>query len=171
MGRYPHLGAWEPESDDDRAAIAWALERCGLAGFEDRPMRSLSGGERQRARVARALAQRPTAFALDEPTASLDVHHEMTLFGLFRDLADEGSTVLLTTHNLNLAARFADRILLLDAGRVIAHGPPADVITEPTVAATWRWPARVVAHPGPGRDTGAPQVVPLAPPIHSRTDA
>jgi iron complex transport system ATP-binding protein len=125
-------------------------------------MSTLSGGERQRARLARALAQEPAALALDEPTAALDVSHEMAIFELLRELARAGTTILVVTHNLNLAARYADRLVLLHGGRVAAQGTPAEVLTRETVERVYGWPVRIVPHPGPGPDAGAPQVVPLA---------
>jgi iron complex transport system ATP-binding protein len=161
MGRYPHLGAWQPEGAADYAAINRALARCDLDALADRSFGRVSGGERQRARVARALAQEPDAFALDEPTASLDVDHEMALFVLLRTLADEGRTVVLSTHNVNLAARFADQLVLLENAQLVACGSPHDVLTPAVVERVYRWPTRVMAHPGPGRDAGAPQLSPL----------
>src|SRR5690606_13284522 len=122
----------------------------------------LSGGERQRARLARALAQEPRVLALDEPTAALDVRHEMAIFELLRDLRSGGVTVLLVTHNLNLAARYADRLVVLDGGRVAAEGSAAEVLCGPLLERVYRWPLRITAHPGPGPDAGAPQVTPLA---------
>jgi iron complex transport system permease protein len=162
MGRYPHLGSWQRESEADRRAIQEALRRCDVAGFEDRLISTLSGGERQRVRVARALAQEPGALALDEPTVALDVRHEMAIFELLRDLGRRGVTVLLVTHNLNLAARYADRLVLMDGGRIVAAGSPAEVLTRERVEAVYGWPVRIEPHPGPGPDAGAPQVVPLA---------
>lgn len=162
MGRYPHLGAWRREGREDRAAIAEAMDRCDISPLATRPFATLSGGERQRARIARALAQRPSALVLDEPTASLDVRHEMGIFNLLRELTQDGVTVALVTHNLNLAARYAQRILLLDAGRVAGEGPPATVLSRGTLERVYRWPVTVTAHPGPGPDAGAPQIVPLA---------
>lgn len=155
MGRYPHLGPWRREGPEDRAAIARALERTDVAELADRSMHALSGGERQRARLARALAQEPMAFALDEPTAALDVRHEMAIFELLRELAAGGTTVLLVTHNLNLAARYADRLVLMDRGRVVAAGPPDDVLRRDVVEQVYGWPVEIVRH------QGAPQVVPL----------
>lgn len=161
MGRYPHLGPWRGEGSGDRAAVGAAMARCDVAGFAARPVNTLSGGERQRARLARALAQEPETLVLDEPTASLDVAHEMGIFELLRALADSGTTVLMVTHNLNLAARYADQLLLLDGGRAIAEGTPGDVFSSDTLETVYRWPIAVVRHPGPGFDAGAPQVVPL----------
>jgi iron complex transport system ATP-binding protein len=162
MGRYPHLGPWRREGAADRRAVEEAMRRCDVAGLAERPLANLSGGERQRARVARALAQEPRALALDEPTAALDVSHEMAIWELLRDLGRAGTTVLIVTHNLNLAARYADRLVLLHEGRVAAAGKPAQVLTRETVERVYGWPVRVVPHPGPGPDAGAPQVVALA---------
>lgn len=162
MGRYPHLGAWRREGDADRRAVEEAMRRCDVWDLGARPVPTLSGGERQRARVARALAQEAPTLALDEPTAALDVAHEMAIFELLRDLGHAGKTVLLVTHNLNLAARYADRLVLLHRGRVAAEGTPAQVLTRDIVERVYGWPVEIVPHPGPGPDAGAPQVVPLA---------
>jgi len=157
MGRYPHLGALRAEGLPDKQAIARALERCDVAGLEERPVTSLSGGELQRVRIARALAQEPRVLALDEPTASLDVSHEMTIVSSLRAWARSGMTVLLITHQLDLAARFADRIVLLDRGRVAAEGTPAEVFREDVMARVYGWPIRVDRDPV----TQAPRAVPL----------
>jgi iron complex transport system ATP-binding protein len=162
MGRYPHLGRWRRPGPADRAAMANALERCRVADLVARPFATLSGGERQRARLARALAQEPEALALDEPTASLDVAHEMEIWEILREEAVRGFAVLLTTHHLNLAARYADRLVLIDGGRVAASGTPADVLRENTVSHVYGWPVRVEVLAEPDRP-GAPQVVPLRP--------
>lgn len=162
MGRYPHLGPWRREGERDRRAIERAMQRCDVLAFAHRPVSTLSGGERQRVRVARALAQEPAALALDEPTAALDVSHEMAIFELLRELGRGGTTVLLVTHNLNLAARYADRLVLLDRGRVAATGTPAEVLTREAIERVYGWPVRIGRHEGPGPDEGAPQVVPLA---------
>ena len=162
MGRYPHLGRWQTERQADRDAVACAMRRCELTALVDRPMSTLSGGERQRARLARALAQEPSCFALDEPTVALDVRHEMAIFELLRGLAAGGATVLLVTHNLNLAARYAHRLVLLHRGAVAAAGPPPTVLDPPLLDAVYGWPVRVARLPGPGADQGAPQVIPLS---------
>jgi iron complex transport system ATP-binding protein len=157
MGRYPHLGAWRREGEADRAAIAGALRRCQVQELADRSVLALSGGERQRARLARALAQEPRVLVLDEPTAALDIAHEMALFELLSGLARDGVTVLVVTHNINVAGRYARRLVLLDAGAVAASGAPADVLTRDMVEAVYRWPVAI------RQEDGAPQVVPLRP--------
>jgi len=163
MGRYPHMGPWRTEGSADRHAIDQALRRCEIVELAERPLNTLSGGERQRARVARALAQEPDTLVLDEPTAALDIHHEMAMFELLAQLAQrDGKTVVIATHNLNLAARYATRVLLLDHGRPAAVGTPVEVIGADTIGRVYRWPVAITQHPGPGPDTGAPQVVPLA---------
>jgi iron complex transport system ATP-binding protein len=160
MGRYPHLGPWQREREQDRTAIEQAMQRCAVADLAARSMLQLSGGERQRVRVARALAQEPRTLVLDEPTAALDIAHEMALFELLAELCvQEGVTVVAATHNLNLAARFANRIVLLAEGSLAAQGAPADVLTAPALEAVYHWPVRVLAHAGPGPDQGVPQVV------------
>lgn len=163
MGRYPHLGRWRRPGPRDRAAVRSALERCRVEDLAERSFATLSGGERQRARLARALAQAPEALALDEPTASLDVAHEMEIWEILREEAGGGRAVLLTTHHLNLAARYADRLVLLHRGRVRAAGPPRDVLTAEAVSAVYGWPVRVERLAEAGADDGAPQIVPLRP--------
>ena len=163
MGRYPHLGALRPEGDVDRKAIERALQRCDVAAFARRSVATLSGGERQRARIARALAQQPRTLVLDEPTVALDVGHEMAVFELLRSLTrDEGCTVVVATHQLNLAARYADTLLLLNHGRAAAVGTPSVVMRRTVLEAVYGWPVIVHEHNGPGFDSGAPQVAPLS---------
>jgi len=174
MGRYPHLGPWQRARAADQAAIDAALARCGLTTFADRAVSTLSGGERQRARLARALAQvasaspdgapiADAALALDEPTAALDLAHEMAFFGLMRALADGGTTVLLVTHHLDLAARYADHLVLLHHGRVVAAGDAHAVLAGDAVSRVYGWPVAVVPYAGRGRARGVPQIVPLDP--------
>jgi iron complex transport system ATP-binding protein len=157
MGRYPHVGALSAESEADRAAVAQALIACDVTDLAARDVTTLSGGEFQRARIARALAQRPMALMLDEPTASLDIRHRMAILELLRLSADEGMTVLLVTHSLDLAAQFSDRMLLLSKGRVAAEGTPANVLREEILTRVYGWPISVARDP----DTGAPRVAPL----------
>lgn len=161
MGRYPHVGPWRAFGPEDRAAVRRALEACRVRDLGERPFATLSGGERQRARLARALAQEPVALALDEPTSALDVAYEMEIWELLREQAGHGRAVLLTTHHLNLAARYADRLVLLHDGRVAASGVAGEVLRSPILEAVYGWPVEVVEHAAPGPDRGAPQVVPL----------
>jgi iron complex transport system ATP-binding protein len=157
LGRYPRLGPLSPVSRADRAAVETALERCDVHDLADRRVDTLSGGEWQRVRIARALAQEPRVLVLDEPGTALDVRHEMEVMELARELVGEGIACLLISHHLNLAARYADRMTLLDQGRVVAAGPPGAVLTEPIVTRVFRWPLAVTDW------LGAPQLVPLRP--------
>lgn len=163
MGRYPHLGNWRGEGRVDREAVEHAMRTCNVVDLAGRSVDTLSGGERQRARLARALAQVPDTLVLDEPTASLDISHEMGIFELLRARADAGVTVVIVTHNLNLAARYADRLLLLDHGHAAAEGDPADVFDRATLERVYQWPLVVASHAGHGPDARAPQIVPLRP--------
>jgi iron complex transport system ATP-binding protein len=158
LGRYAHLGAWAAPGAADRGAVRTALERCDATALAERSIDALSGGEWQRVRIARALAQEPSALILDEPTASLDVRHEMELLELIRRLVDQGLAGLVITHELNLAARYADRMILLSEGRVVAEGTPLSVLTEHTLGRVFEWPVAVTAW-----SDGSPQVVPLRP--------
>ena len=123
---------------------------------------TLSGGQQQRLCLARATALHPEVLLLDEPCSALDPVSSARVEELIVELARK-YTVLVVTHNLNLAARYADRLLLLHRGRTAAAGTPAQVLTKETVERVYGWPVAVAPHPGPGRDTGAPQVIPLAP--------
>jgi iron complex transport system ATP-binding protein len=156
LGRYARLGPVSAPGVADRAAVQRALERCDIVSLAQRPIDSLSGGEWKRVRIARALAQEPRALVLDEPTASLDVRHEMELFELIRQLVDGGLAGLVITHHLNLAARFAHRIVLLDRGAVVAMGTPAEVLRRETLSRVFEWPVAVTSW-----SDGSPQVVPL----------
>jgi len=156
LGRYAHLGPLAAPGAADRAAVRSALERCDITSLAERSIDSLSGGEWKRVRIARALAQQPRALVLDEPTASLDVRHEMELFELVRQLVDDGLAGLVITHHLNLAARFAHRIVLLDRGAVVAVGTPGEVLNRETLSRVFEWPVAVTTW-----CDGSPQVVPL----------
>lgn len=144
LGRYAHLSLWGRERPEDHAAVDRALAACDATDLADRWVWSLSGGEYQRVRVARALAQEPRLLVLDEPGMSLDLKHEMGLFELVRGLVDTHNLgVLMITHDLNLAARFADSLLLLRDGRPVASGAPADVLTQETVETVFSWPVEM----------------------------
>jgi iron complex transport system ATP-binding protein len=155
FGRYPWLGSLRPPGARDREAVAAAMARCDVAGLRTRRIDTLSGGEWQRVRVARALAQEARLLVLDEPTAALDLGHEMELFELVRRLVDDGLGVVVVTHHLNLAARFADDLLLLAEGRPVASGPPGAVLDAARLTSVFGWPIQVTRGPD-----GAPQIVP-----------
>ncbi len=158
LGRYAFLAPLAPLAEADRRIVADAMATADVAGLAARHTDQLSGGEWQRVRIARALAQQPRLLVLDEPTASLDIRHEMEVFELVRRLAGQGIASLVVSHQLNLAARYADRLLLLHEGRVVADGPPATVLTRETVTRVFDWPVAITSW-----CDGAPQVVPLKP--------
>jgi iron complex transport system ATP-binding protein len=157
LGRLPHRGAWGRETNVDREAIDLALARAEVGALAERSVHDLSGGEWQRVRFARALAQAGEAFVADEPTTFLDVGHEMIVFELMGALAREGRAVLLVSHQLNLVARFADRLVLLEAGRVAAAGSVNDVMRADILERVYQWPVVVTRDPA----VGAPALVPL----------
>jgi iron complex transport system ATP-binding protein len=161
LGRYPHLGLWRSASTADDVAIGEALEQAGVTALADRDTDALSGGEWQRVRIARALAQKAPALVLDEPTTFLDVAHEMAIFELLSSLARSGLTVLLVSHQLNLVARFADTIVLLDQGKIATSGAPRDVMKGDLLEAIYGWPVVITHDPA----VGAPALVPLRRPL------
>ena len=131
MGRAPHLGAFRFESRHDLEIAQAALERFDLLPLAHRHIEELSGGERKRVFLARALTQQPRVMLLDEPTAFLDLKHVVGIFSRFRELASaRGLAVVATLHDLNAAAAYADRVLLLKAGGVVDYGTPSEVLTE-----------------------------------------
>ena len=157
LGRLPHRGAWSADGADDRAAVAAAMDATEVSALGDRAIDELSGGEWQRARFARALAQGGEAFVADEPTTFLDVAHAMAVFAVLGRVAREGRAVLLISHDLNLVARFADRLVLLSQGRVAAAGSVDDVMRADILEPVYQWPLVVSRDPA----VGAPSLVPL----------
>lgn len=151
MGRSPHKRFWEQDGAEDRHRIDAALERVGVGPYAGRRFEELSGGERQRALIARALVQAPGLLALDEPTNHLDIRYQLEILALVRSL---GTTNLLVLHDLNLAAAYCDRLYVLGAGRLVASGPPADVLTEDLLGEVYGVRSRIGAHPV----TGVPHV-------------
>jgi len=138
MGRYPHDPGRYFESPRDRAVAREAMEATGVLELADMPLEHLSGGERQRAVIARALAQEPRLLVLDEPTAHLDLRYQVEAAALLRRLNRErGTTVLLVSHDLNLAAEVCDRLLLLNGGRAAAIGAPEAVLDEALLASVF----------------------------------
>ena len=157
LGRYPHLGLWRAPSREDEQAVSEALTQAGVEDLADRDTDALSGGEWQRVRIARALAQKAPALVLDEPTTFLDVAHEMAIFELLSSLSRSGLAVLLVSHQLNLVARFADTIVLLDQGKIATSGSPADVMRADRLESIYGWPVVITRDPA----VGAPALVPL----------
>ncbi len=143
MGRTPYLGRFTPERSIDREAIARAMRETGTEGLAERPVTELSGGERQRVHLARAFAQETRVVLLDEPTANLDLTHQYEALELVREFTRSGGAALAAIHDLSLAARYCDRLLLLSEGKIVAAGLPAEVITESNLARHFALRARV----------------------------
>lgn len=156
LGRTPFFKALAEESKVDRQIVAGALELVGITELRQRLFGELSGGERQKVILAMALAQQPKLLLLDEPTAHLDIAHQVEILELVRSLnADHGLTVMSAMHDLNLAALYFDRLILLKEGRVSADGPPAQVLTEARIKEVFSASVRVEPH----QVTGVPHIV------------
>lgn len=153
MGRTAHRGRFESMTVEDRMAIENAMERTGTAQFAERSINAISGGERQRVLLARAIAQETPALLLDEPTASLDVNHGIETLQLVRSLVDDGTAAIAAIHDLDLAARYCDSLVLLSDGDVVATGPPESVLTESTVSSTFDVRAAVTTDPITGAES------------------
>ncbi|MEV6040983.1 ABC transporter ATP-binding protein [Nonomuraea sp. NPDC052116] len=147
-GRHSHQRLLDRENAADRAAVATALERVGMAWAADRLMPTLSGGERQRVLLARALAQQAPLLVLDEPTNHLDVGSQLLLLDLIRSL---GLTLLAALHDLDQAAAYADQVVVLRDGRVVGHGPPLEVLTPAFIEEVFGVRAHISPHPITGR--------------------
>ena len=147
MGRHPHRSRFELPTSRDRRLVDDAMERTRVARFAERTIDEVSGGERQRVLLARALAQDAPVLLLDEPTASLDLQHAVETMTLVRDLVDEGRTAVAAIHDLELAARFCDRVVVLAGGAVVAAGPPERVLDASHIDAAFD--ARVAVEPEP----------------------
>ncbi|MEV0025777.1 ABC transporter ATP-binding protein [Streptomyces atroolivaceus] len=151
-GRHPHQGVFTRWSEKDDAAVASALEATQTTEIADRSVDELSGGQRQRVWIAMALAQQTDLLLLDEPTTYLDASHQIEVLDLLTDLnRARGTTVVMVLHDLNLAARYADHLIALAAGRIHAAGPPAEVLTEETVATVFGLQSRIVEDPVSGK--------------------
>jgi iron complex transport system ATP-binding protein len=157
-GRYPHQGWFGRHSSDDDQVVAEALAATGVADLADRPIDELSGGQRQRVWIAMVLAQKTDLVLLDEPTTFLDVTHQLELLDLLTSLNRErGTTVVMVLHELNLAARYADHLVVMSAGRIVAEGAPSDVLTDDIVHEAFGLSARVIPDPV----SGSPMIVPI----------
>ncbi len=156
LGRYPHLRPLAAPGPSDHAAVSRALRQCDVDALRGRWIDTLSGGEWQRVRIARALAQEPRALVLDEPTANLDVRHEMEVFELVAGLVrNEQLAGLLVTHHVNLAARFVDRLVVMDGGRAASTGSPEAVLHRDLLEDVFGCPVDLI------RWRGVPQLIPL----------
>ncbi|MFE7270564.1 ABC transporter ATP-binding protein [Streptomyces sp. NPDC057623] len=149
LGRVPHRRAWTPPAAADAEAVTAALARTGLTDRAGQSWHTLSGGERQRTQIARALAQEPRELLLDEPTNHLDIQHQLDLLDLVADLP---VTTVIALHDLNLAAMYCDRLVVLRAGRAVAEGTPAEVLTPALIEQVYGVRAEVTT------DTGHPVV-------------
>ncbi|MEJ3656285.1 ABC transporter ATP-binding protein [Actinomycetes bacterium KLBMP 9759] len=156
-GRHPHQRWFRQWSAADEEAVATALAATGTAELADRAVDELSGGQRQRVWIALALAQDPAIMLLDEPTTFLDLAHQVDLLDLLRELnALDGRTIVLVLHDLNLAARYADHLVAMKAGRIAAEGPPAEVVRADVVGEVFGLDCAVIEDPL----TGTPLVLP-----------
>ena len=159
MGRYPHLGPFELEGAADQEIARDALTATGTAALEARPFATLSGGEKQRVVIASALAQASDMLLLDEPTAALDLGYQLEITALLRRLnAERGTTMIVSTHDLNLAAALCERVVLIKEGRVIAHGSTEDTLIADNIRVLYDVDAEVQFHARAGHLT----VVPIA---------
>lgn len=156
-GRHPHQGLLRRHSAEDDAVVAEAMRLTDTIDLADRLVDELSGGQRQRVWVALALAQRPEILLLDEPTSFLDIAHQIDVLELVRDLnAREGTTVVMVLHDLAMAARYADHLVAMSEGAIVAEGAPADIVTPETIESVFGIAASVVPDP----TTGDPVVIP-----------
>jgi iron complex transport system ATP-binding protein len=157
-GRHPHQGAFRRWSTEDEQAVAEALELTDTLDLADRLVDELSGGQRQRVWIAMALAQQTDLLLLDEPTTYLDVAHQVEVLDLLADLNEtRGTTIVMVLHDLNLAARYADHLIAMCEGRIVAAGPSHAVITEDCVRTVFGMESRVIEDPV----TATPMVIPL----------
>ena len=164
-GRHPHQGAFRRRSAADEEAVVEALRLTGTTDLAARVVDELSGGQRQRVWIAMALAQGTDLLLLDEPTTYLDLAHQVEMLDLLADLnARRGTTIVMVLHDLNLAARYADHLVALAGGRVVAEGTPGDVVTEDVVRGVFDLDCRVITDPV----SHTPLVVPVG--RHHRQD-
>ena len=168
MGRAPHLGLLGIERPADLEIAHAAMERCEVAELASRSFRALSGGERQRVMLARALAQESQLLLLDEPTAFLDLKHRLSIYARLSQLhREQGLTVVVVSHDINLAARYCDRLVLFQRGSIAADGAPADVLRPDPIRSVYEVEVEIRTDPSSGR----PFVIPLTPTPASRTRA
>ncbi|MCX7935586.1 MAG: ABC transporter ATP-binding protein [Planctomycetota bacterium] len=156
MGRYPHASSFGGLTARDRAAVERCLALTEMLPLRRRRLSQLSGGERKRAFLASVLAQEPALMLLDEPTAALDLHHQVRFFRLARSLAEAGIGIAIATHDVNLAAMFCDRLVLMQAGRFLGAGEPKQVLQENVLRQVYGQEIVVASHP----EDGSPLLLP-----------
>jgi len=157
LGRNPHLGWLRNESPRDVETAWWAMERTGISSLVERRMGELSGGERQRVTIARVLAQEPEAMLMDEPTANLDIIHQIEILELIRSLCREKKlAVLVALHDLNLASQYCRHLLMMKEGRIFAAGTPTEVVTSANIKEVYGAESFITPHP----ENGLPVVIP-----------
>lgn len=155
-GRFPHQRVLRQWSKEDEAAVREAMLATGVAELADRQLEELSGGQRQRVWIAMALAQETSILLLDEPTTFLDISHQIEVLDLCVELQEAGRTIVAVLHDLNLASRYATRLIAIRDGRIVAEGTPSAVVTADIVEHIFDLPCRVITDP----ETGAPLVIP-----------
>ncbi|MGI5243571.1 ABC transporter ATP-binding protein [Dactylosporangium sp. CA-139066] len=156
-GRYPHRGALRSWTPQDERAVSWAMEATEVSSLASSYVDELSGGQRQRVWIAMVLAQETPLLLLDEPTTYLDIAHQIDILDLCADLhRDHGRTLVAVLHDLNLAARYATHLVAMRDGRILAEGPPSEVVTAELMTAVFGLPCRVVPDP----ETGTALVIP-----------
>ncbi|WP_120004187.1 ABC transporter ATP-binding protein [Nesterenkonia muleiensis] len=158
-GRYPHQGLFRQWSQEDADAVDTALRRARVEQLRDRLLTELSGGQRQRVWIAMALAQMTPLLLLDEPTTFLDISHQVEVLNLCRRLQREGTTVVAVLHDLNLAFRYADHVIVMRSGGIVAQGPPREVISAELIEKVFDLSCRIIEDP----ETGTPLVIPQNP--------
>ncbi len=155
MGRYPYLGAFQRMTNQDIAAIDWAIEQTNSKSLRSRPINTLSAGERQMIVIARALTQKPEILLLDEPTSHLDIHHQSAIMELLKSLNGQGITTIIVNHDLNLASQYCERLILLHQGKVYKIGRPDEIINRQTIAEVYNIETDIILHP----EKNIPQVL------------
>ena len=154
LGRLPHQSPWQKQSSEDSEAIRAAMMKTDVSALASRTVTTLSGGERMRVLLARALATKPEMLLADEPVASLDPYHQLQVMTLLQAMAQRGAGVVVVLHDLTLAARFCDRLVLINEGKILGDGQPDDVLSAENLAVSYR--VEVLR----GTENGEPFIVP-----------
>ncbi len=155
MGRYPYLEPFQMLNKQDISAIEWAIEQTQTRDLCKRPINALSAGEKQMVVIARALAQNPELLLLDEPTSHLDIQHQSAIMELLKKLNNQGITIIIVNHDLNLASQFCKRLILLHQGRIYKMGKPEEIINQKTIAEVYKIDTDIIQHP----EKNIPQVL------------